>query len=86
MITGGTTILSGMPELAEQVFNLPVRRAMPIGIGGLTDVVSSPIHATGVGLVKYGSRNMQSKNFMIGQDNMFDKVARRMKEWFGEFF
>ncbi len=86
VITGGTTILSGMPELAEQVFNLPVRRAMPIGIGGLTDVVSSPIHATGVGLVKYGSRNMQSKNFMIGQENMFDKVARRMKEWFGEFF
>jgi cell division protein FtsA len=75
-----------MPELAEQVFNLPVRRASPTGIGGLTDVVSSPIHATGVGLVKYGSRNLQSKNFMIGQENIYDKVARRMKEWFGEFF
>ena len=86
VITGGTTILSGMPELAEQVFNLPVRRGVPIDIGGLTDVVSSPIHATGVGLVKYGSRNQQSRNFMIGQENMFDKVARRMKDWFGEFF
>ena len=86
VITGGSTILEGMPELAEQVFNLPVRRAAPTGIGGLTDVVSSPIHATGVGLVKYGSRNLQSKNFMIGQENIYDKVARRMKEWFGEFF
>ena len=86
VITGGSTILAGMPELAEQIFNLPVRRGVPNGIGGLTDVVSSPKHATGVGLVKYGSRNLQSKNFMIGQENIFDKVARRMKDWLGEFF
>jgi cell division protein FtsA len=86
VITGGTAILPGMPELAEQVFNLPVRRGLPRDIGGLTDVVNSPIFATGVGLVKYGSRNMQARNFMIGQGNIFDKVVRRMKEWFGEFF
>jgi len=48
VITGGTSILPGMPELAEQVFNLPVRRGVPQGIGGLTDVVNSPIYATGV--------------------------------------
>jgi len=86
VITGGSAILQGMPELAEQVFNLPVRRGVPSGIGGLTDVVNSPTHATGVGLVKYGSRNLQSRNFQIGQDNIFDKVTRRMKDWFGEFF
>jgi cell division protein FtsA len=86
VITGGSAILPGMPELAEQIFNLPVRRGVPQGIGGLADVVNSPIYATGVGLVKYGSRNLQSRNFAIGQENVFDKVARRMKEWFGEFF
>jgi len=86
VLTGGSAILPGMPELAEQVFNLPVRRGNPREIGGLTDVVNSPIYATGVGLVKYGSRNLQTKNFMIGQENIFDKVIRRMKEWFGEFF
>ncbi len=86
VITGGTCILPGMPELAEQVFNLPVRRGVPRDIGGLTDVVNSPIYATGVGLVKYGSRNMSSRNFVIGQANVFDKVVRRMKEWFDEFF
>ncbi len=86
VITGGTCILPGMPELAEQVFNLPVRRGVPRDIGGLTDVVNSPIYATGVGLVKYGSKNLQTKNFAIGQQNVFDKVIRRMKEWFGEFF
>lgn len=86
VITGGTSILPGMPEMAEQIFNLPVRRGVPQGIGGLTDVVNSPIYATGVGLVKYGSRNIKSHKFMIGQDNVFDKVVRRMKEWLHEFF
>lgn len=86
VITGGSAILPGMPELAEQIFDLPVRRGKPINIGGLTDVVNSPIYATGVGLVKYGSRNMQTRNFAIGQENLFDRVTRRMKEWFGEFF
>lgn len=86
VITGGTSILPGMPEMAEQIFNLPVRRGVPQGIGGLTDVVNSPIYATGVGLVKYGSRNIKAHKFMIGQDNVFDKVVRRMKEWLQEFF
>lgn len=86
VLTGGSAILPGMPELAEQIFDLPVRRGKPIDIGGLTDVVNSPIYATGVGLVKYGSRNMQTRNFAIGQENLFDRVTRRMKEWFGEFF
>jgi cell division protein FtsA len=86
VITGGSSILPGMPELAEQIFNLPVRRGDPIGIGGLTDVVNSPVYATGVGLVKYGSRNLQTRNFSIGQENIFDKITSRMKEWFGEFF
>ena len=86
VITGGSAILPGMPELAEQIFDLPVRRGQPTGIGGLTDVVNSPIYATGVGLVKYGSRNMQTRNFVIGDENLFDRVTRRMKEWFGEFF
>ncbi len=44
VITGGTSILPGMPELAEQIFNLPVRRGVPQDIGGLTDVVNSPIY------------------------------------------
>ncbi len=86
VITGGTCILPGMPELAEQVFNLPVRRGLPRDIGGLSDVVNSPVYATGVGLVRYGSKNLQTKNFSIGQENVFDKIFRRMKEWFGEFF
>lgn len=55
VITGGTTQLEGMPEIAEQILGMQVRRASPIGIGGLSDVVKSPGYATAVGLVKYGA-------------------------------
>jgi cell division protein FtsA len=86
VITGGTAILPGMPELAEQIFNLPVRRGTPIDIGGLADVVNSPIYASGVGLVKYGSMNSQAQKFKVGEDNMFERVAKRLKEMFSDFF
>jgi cell division protein FtsA len=88
VITGGSTILEGMPELAEQVFNLPVRRGVPQQIGGLIDVVNSPVYATGVGLVVYGSKNLGTPVFPTQQtdEHLFRRVSQRMKEWFGEFF
>jgi cell division protein FtsA len=92
VITGGSTILEGMPELAEQVFNLPVRRGVPANIGGLIDVVNSPVYATGVGLVVYGSKNATVEPFPShsprgsNDDSLFRRVSRRMKEWFSEFF
>ena len=88
VITGGSTILEGMPELAEQIFNLPVRRGLPQKIGGLIDVVNSPVYATGVGLVVYGSKNIGAHEFPTQQsdDTVFRRVSRRMKEMFGEFF
>ena len=57
MLTGGGAILDGMPEIAEQIFDLPIRRGCPAGVGGLADHVNSPTFATGVGLVLYGYRN-----------------------------
>jgi cell division protein FtsA len=86
VLTGGTAIMEGMPEIAEQIFNLPVRRGYPVGISGLTDLVNSPIFATGVGLVVYGSKNRSKSRFRIGETNIFTKVSRRMRDWFGEFF
>lgn len=86
ILTGGSTIMEGMPELAEQIFNLPVRRGTPIGIGGLVDLVNSPMYATGVGLVLYGSKNKVQSRFKVGEGNIFSKVIHRMKEWIGEFF
>jgi len=86
VLTGGSTLLEGMPELAEQVFNLPVRRGIPKGIGGLVDVVKNPLHATGVGLVLYGSRNQGNRIFKNREDNVYHKVKERMREWIEEIF
>lgn len=88
VITGGSSILDGMPELAEQIFNLPVRRGIPQKIGGLVDVVNSPVYSTGVGLIIYGSRNMGPREFPTtkSEDSIFNTATRRMKSWFREFF
>lgn len=87
VITGGSAIMEGMPEVAENVFDLPVRRGIPHGVGGLAEAVASPIYATAVGLVLYGSQNQKTRAaFRVREKNMFSKVRGRMKEWFGEFF
>lgn len=86
VITGGSTLLAGMPELAEEVIGLPVRRGLPRGIGGLVDVVKSPMYATGVGLVVYGARHQDRRMFRIREDNVYKKVKGRMREWLEEIF
>ena len=86
VITGGSTLLGGMPELAEEVLGLPVRRGMPRGIGGLVDVVKSPMYATGVGLVMYGARHQDRRLFRIREENVYRKVKGRMREWLEEIF
>ena len=86
VITGGSTLLPGMPELAEEVMGLPVRRGSPRGIGGLVDVVKSPIYATGVGLVLYGAKHQELKMFRVREENIYKKVKSRMREWLEEIF
>jgi cell division protein FtsA len=86
VLTGGTASLDGIVDLAEQVFNLPVRVGCPSGITGLVDVVNSPMFATGVGLVCYGSRHLTRNDFQRGSENVFNKISYRMKGWIKEFF
>jgi cell division protein FtsA len=86
VITGGTTILEHMPELAEEVLGMPVRRGLPKGVGGLVDVVRNPKFATGVGLVLYGCESQEQSLFRIREERVYDKVAKRMKQWFAEIF
>jgi cell division protein FtsA len=84
VITGGASLLEGIPELAEQIFNLPSRRGYPQGFGGITDVVNSPMYATAVGLVLYGAKAMPRKKFRIRDQHIFYRVMERMKKWFRE--
>jgi cell division protein FtsA len=57
VITGGTSLLEGMPDAAEKVLNLPARRGLPSGVGGLRDIVGHPSYATGVGLLLHARRH-----------------------------
>jgi cell division protein FtsA len=89
VLTGGGALMEGIQELAEKVFEMPVKIGVPTGFGGLTEAAKSPIHATGVGLciygVKHGSGAKKSKKNFSGDDN-FKKIFDRMKVWVKEFF
>jgi cell division protein FtsA len=85
VLTGGGSILEGMPEIAEQIFDLPVRRASPLGVGGLADHVNSPVFATSVGLVLYAHRNRAPAPVRVG-GGTFGRVAGRLRGIFREFF
>jgi cell division protein FtsA len=84
VLTGGTSLLDGVTEIAESVFNLPVRLGKPRGITGLVDVVNNPMYATGVGLVLHGAKNQSANKFRIRDANIFNRVMNRMKRWFKE--
>lgn len=86
VLTGGATIMDGIPELAESVLELPARRGTPREIGGLTEVVNSPEYATGVGLVRYGSEHdsigMRPVLMTNNERGVFRRVWSRLAEMF----
>lgn len=86
VITGGVSVLEGAPELAEQVLDFPVVRASPRGIGGLVDVVKSPMYSTGVGLVIYGQERRREDHMRDKNDGTLTRVRSKMKSWFEEIF
>ncbi len=63
VLTGGTALLEGLEMVAEEIFDLPVRRGDPTGVGGLVDRVATPDYATAVGLILYGYGIMQETGF-----------------------
>lgn len=85
VVTGGSSLLPGVPEIVEQVFNMPARVGYPDNIGGLKEIVNSPMYATAVGLVLYGAHSKQrKKKFRIRDTNIFNRITSRMKRWFME--
>ncbi len=87
VITGGSSLLEGMPELAEMILELPAKRGVPQEVGGLRDVVQSPKFATGVGLLIYGAKQGPAKRrFSIRDKNIYDKVRGSMRTWMKDLF
>ncbi|NOQ16118.1 MAG: cell division protein FtsA [Methyloprofundus sp.] len=83
ILTGGSSKVTGLIELAEEIFHMPVRLGIPQHIIGLTDVVENPIHSTGVGLLLYGRDHViSSEQLMDSGEGVFSK----MKGWFQRNF
>ena len=83
VLTGGSTQLAGMPELAEEVLGLPVRRGSPRNVGGLIDVVKSPAYATAVGLLHYGLKQAkEGRPFSVDASTIKERLVGFFKELF----
>jgi cell division protein FtsA len=85
VITGGGSMLEGMTEIAEQIFDLPVRRGSPERAGGLADHVNNPAFACPVGLVAYTHRNSPFEGDQ-GTGGMVGRLTERLRTLFKEFF
>jgi cell division protein FtsA len=86
VLTGGTSLLCGISELAEQIFDMPARKGSPTGVGGLSDVVNSPVYATGVGLIVYSCKQLSGDSIYRKTSGIFGNMTRTIKKWLSEFF
>ena len=84
VLTGGSSKMEGLIELAEEVFHMPVRLGMPQNVSGLADVVRNPIYATGVGLLHYGKQQHMNESISVNGSNM-TSIWTRIKRWFNGF-
>jgi len=82
VLTGGSSKIEGLMELAEEVFHMPVRLGVPQYVTGLVDVVRNPIFATGVGLLLFGHHNRDQRALEAGLGKGLRSVWDRMKGWF----
>jgi cell division protein FtsA len=85
VLTGGGAVLDGMCEIAEQIFDLPIRRGTPVGVGGMADHVSNPAYASAVGLVLYAHRNRAPDAARAG-GSALTRMVGRLRTVFKEFF
>ena len=93
VLTGGTSLLPGMADVAEHVLNLSVRLGRPLGVGGLRDIVQNPMYSTAVGLIVH-SLSQESEFEMVGSGSGKSRQPSRwmggmvfkMKSWVMNFF
>ena len=82
VITGGSAMMRGMLELGEEIFHMPVRMGMPRYVGGLSEVVSNPRYATGVGLILMGKQQLERHLTVQMESSSVGRVFEKMKSWF----
>lgn len=88
VITGGSSIMPGADDLAAEILQFPVRVGFPENITGLNEITYSPMHATGVGLLRYAQGNAPQRHTPLfsGDQTLLNRFSRRMRDWVNEFF
>ena len=81
VLTGGTSKMEGVVELAEEIFHTPVRIGTPQEVEGLTDIVRNPIYSTGVGLLQYGLKQQTGAEIKGTRAPQTSGLFSRAKEW-----
>ncbi|MCF6202270.1 MAG: cell division protein FtsA [Methylococcaceae bacterium] len=79
VLTGGSSKIKGLTDLAEEIFHMPVRMGFPQHVSGLTDVVKNPVYSTGVGLLLFGKDHQGRSTGLNAEGN---SLFARIKNWF----
>lgn len=82
VLTGGSSRMEGVVDLAEEIFHMPVRLGVPQYVTGLVDVVRNPIYATGVGLLLFGFQNRKLDEGSLSGESGMVGVFKRVRNWF----
>jgi len=83
VLSGGTSKMEGVVELAEEIFHMPVRVGYPHSVKGLNDIVRNPIYATSVGLLLYGAEHYQEAGAGVSSKSSStgEGLFSRAKAW-----
>ena len=82
VLTGGTSKMEGVVELAEEIFHAPVRIGAPHNVAGLAAIVRNPVYSTGVGLLLYGLKQFQERGGIVAKGEPQVNLVGRVKSWF----
>ena len=81
VLTGGTSKMEGVVELAEEIFHMPVNIGKPKSVAGLSDIVRNPIYATSVGLLQYGLGNAPQSHGAHRSETQSGSIWQSVKSW-----
>jgi len=87
VVTGGGAKLLGLPELAAEILDLPVRVGVPVGLHGMADKVAGPSFSTAVGLIKWGAKlsganHASRSNAGVGLAEAYQRTVRWLRDFF----
>jgi cell division protein FtsA len=85
VLTGGGALLRGCQELAQQIFNVPVRVGMPRSYYTLPESLSSPVYSTAYGLLVHALKK-RGTTLLSADDQFMHRIFDRMKSWVADFF